>query len=418
MDAHWKARFFTIWSGQQFSLIGSRASQFALVWWLTIETGSATVLATATMVAILPEIFLGPVAGACVDRWSRRLVMLVADTGIALVSAGLAYLFWSDTLQIWHVYVAMAARALGGSFHFSAMLASTPLMVPDRHLTRISGLNQSVQGANGIMGPPLGALLMELMPFHGVMLVDVVTSLPAVLPLLVIAIPRPPTARRAGAVATSMWADLREGLRYVLSWPGLVILIVNAFIIRLALVPAFVLFPLLVKDHFGGGAPELGLLEAVLGVGFLSGGLILSTWGGFRRRVFTSIMAFGGLSLGFLVIASAPADMFWVGLLGVLVVGTMGSLIDGPFIAILQSTADPAIQGRVITMSISLLAISSPVGLAVAGPISDWLGLRVWYLATGLLALASTVILSLIPAVLRVEEGPNRPEPGPDRTAP
>lgn len=411
MDTPWKARFFTIWSGQQFSLIGSRASQFALVWWLTIETGSATVLATASMVAFLPEILLGPVAGACVDRWSRRRVMLVADTGIALVSLALAYLFWTGSLEIWHVYAAMAARALGGSFHWPAMLASTTLMVPDRHLTRISGLNQSIQGAHGIVGPPLGALLMELMPFHGVMLVDVVTALPAVLPLLVIAVPRPSATERAAGGSASMWMDLRQGLRYVFNWPGLVIIMVNAFILRLALVPAFVLFPLLVKDHFGGGAPELSLLEAILGIGLVIGGLLLSTWGGFRRRIFTSLMGFAGVGVGFLIITSAPAELFWVGLLGVFVVGVMASLLDGPFFAMLQSTVDPAIQGRVMTLTMSLLAISSPIGLAVAGPISDWLGLRVWYLATGLLGLTSAVILSLIPAVLLIEEGPARPDP-------
>ena len=112
--------------------------------------------------------------------------------------------------------------------------------------------------------------------------------------------------------------------------------------------------------------------------------------------------------MGFLVIAAAPSELLWVGLIGVFVLGTAASLIDGPFIAILQGTVDPGIQGRVISITNSLLVSSSPVGLAVAGPVSDWLGLQVWYLASGLLACGSTIIMSLLPAVRRIEEGPTK----------
>ena len=95
----WKRSFFAIWTGQMFSLVGSRVVQFALVWWLTELTGSATVLATATIVALIPEILLGPIAGAYVDRWNRRIVMIVADSLIALASLWLAFLFWTGSVQ-------------------------------------------------------------------------------------------------------------------------------------------------------------------------------------------------------------------------------------------------------------------------------------------------------------------------------
>ena len=114
----WKRRFFTIWTGQQLSLVGSRAAQFALVWWLTTTTGSATVLATATTVALIPQILLGPISGAYVDRWNRRLVMMIADSFIALVSLWLAYLFFTNTMQVWHVYIVMLARSVGDGFHW------------------------------------------------------------------------------------------------------------------------------------------------------------------------------------------------------------------------------------------------------------------------------------------------------------
>ncbi len=144
---HWKTPFFIIWTGQQFSLIGSQLVQFALVWWLTKTTGSATVLATATLVAIIPQVVIGPFAGPLIDRFSRRNVMIIADGGIALPSAALPYLFFAGFAQVWHIYVIMIIRAIGGGFHWPTMTATTTLMVPDRHLTRIAGLNQTMQGA-------------------------------------------------------------------------------------------------------------------------------------------------------------------------------------------------------------------------------------------------------------------------------
>ena len=280
----WKARFFTIWVGQQLSLIGSRAAQFALVWWLTKETGSATVLATATMAALFPRILLGPLAGAYIDRWNRRTVMFVADSFIALVSLWLAYLFFTDAMQVWHVYVVVLARSLGAGFHWPAMAASTSLMVPEKHLTRVAGLNQTINGVLTLLGPLLGALLLALLPLYEVMLVDVGTALFAVLPLLFFAIPQPTAASGAIKKRPSVWSDLREGLRYLRGRPGAQALIGGTMLIAGVLSSAFALMPLLIYEHFGGDAAALALLQSAIGAGLLLGGLILSTWGGFKRK--------------------------------------------------------------------------------------------------------------------------------------
>ncbi len=153
----WAVRFFTIWIGQALSLVRSQMGGFALVWWLTQASGgSATVLATSSLVATLPMVFLGPFAGAMVDRWSRRRVMIVADLIVALFSAALAILAWTGLLQIWHIYCIVFIRALGGTFHFVAMQAATSLMVPSDQLPRISGMNQALRGALGIITLPSG----------------------------------------------------------------------------------------------------------------------------------------------------------------------------------------------------------------------------------------------------------------------
>ncbi len=138
----WKLPFFTIWTGQAFSLLGSSIVQFALVWYLTQKTGSATVLATATLVGILPQIFIGPLVGVLIDRWNRRHMMIFADGMSALAVVVLAVLFWLGQAQVWHIYTLMFIRSVAGGFQWPAMQASTTLMVPKEHLSRIQGLNQ------------------------------------------------------------------------------------------------------------------------------------------------------------------------------------------------------------------------------------------------------------------------------------
>src|SRR4030095_10514381 len=191
LSTNWATRFFTIWMGQALSLFGSALVQFALIWWLTQKSGPATLLAVATLVGMLPQIVIGPFAGALVDRWNRRIIMMVADGTIAAFSLLLAYLFATGTIQIWHIYAIMAVRAIGSAFHFPAMSASTPLMVPKEQLTRVNGLNQALQGVNSLLGPPLGALLLGILPTQGILLIDVGTALLAILPLLFLSVPQP-----------------------------------------------------------------------------------------------------------------------------------------------------------------------------------------------------------------------------------
>jgi DHA3 family macrolide efflux protein-like MFS transporter len=401
----WQVPFFSIWTGQAFSLVGSRLVQFALVWWLTETTGSATVLATATLVAILPGVILGPFAGALVDRWNRRRVMIVADGFVALVTAWLAYLFWTGSMSVWHVYAAMLARSMGGAFHWPAMQASTSLMVPKKHLSRVAGLNQTMQGALNIVAPPLGAILLSLLPMHAIMGIDLGTAAVAIVSLLLVAIPQPERTAAAGAdQKVSVWDDFRAGLRYVWGWPGLMAILVLAMIINFVVNPAFSLMPLLVTEHFGGGALQLGWLQSGWGIGMLLGGLVLSVWGGFRRRVYTSLIGLVLEGAAILVIGLTPGNGFFLALGAILVAGFMNPLINGPLLAILQATVEPEMQGRVFTLVSSLSSAMMPLSLAVAGPVADLIGVRQWYAIGGAIFALSGAVGFFVPAIVNIEK--------------
>ena len=402
----WMAPFFLIWSGQAMSLLGSQLVQFALIWWLTQTTGSATVLATAVLVGLLPQIVLGPLAGAIVDRWNRRMLMMLADCLVAMATVGLAVLFWTGLVQIWHVYALMLLRSAFGLFHWSAMQASTSLMVPKEHLSRIQGLNQVLNGVMNIGAAPLGALLLVWLPMQGILAIDFVTAAIAVACLFFVAIPQPERhlSTQPGEGQTGLWQDVRDGLRYVWAWPGLMLIAGLATLINLVLNPTNALQPLLVTNHFHGQAFHLAWMESAWGIGVVAGGLTLSAWGGFRRRVLTSLVGIIVLGAGIAALGLIPASGFRVAVAVLFVVGFTGPMIDGPLFAVLQSVVAPEMQGRVFLLVVSMAKAISPLGLIIAGPLADRFGVRIWFLVGGILTGLLGAAALLVPAIINIEE--------------
>lgn len=394
--------FAIMWAGQAFSLFGSHLVQFALVWYLTESTGSGTILAFSTMMAMLPQVLVSPFAGALIDRWNRRLVMIVADAVVALSTVALAILFATGSVQIWHIYVVMLIRATGGAFHWPAMQASTTLMVPKRHLSRVAGLNQALMGAASIAAPPLGALLLSVMPLQGVLAIDVVTALLAVLPLLFIFVPQP---EQVPGKRPTVLADMAEGLRFVWAWPGLVTILVMVTVINLLISPAFSLLPLMVTEHFGGGALELASLQSAEGIGMIVGGVLLGIWGGFRKRILTALVGLVGLGLSLVAIGLVPGSLLILAVGAMFVTGLMVPIVNGTFFAVLQATVPPEMQGRVLTLTTAgATAAATLIGLPVAGPVSDVLGVPTWFVAGGVVTALMGVIGVFLPAVMRIEE--------------
>jgi DHA3 family macrolide efflux protein-like MFS transporter len=407
---NWATRFFTVWGGQAFSLFGSSLVQFALVWYLTRETGSATVLATATLVALLPQILLGPFAGALVDRWNRRIIMIIADTGIALATLGLVWLFATGRIQVWHIFTLMGIRSLGGAFHHPAMTASTSLMVPEKHLARVAGANQTLQGIINISAPPLGALLIELISTQYVLFIDVGTAVLAVLPLFFIPIPQPPVqiAQANGETEkTSYWQDLRAGFTYVVKWPGLSGLIILAMMLNFLLSPASALLPLVVTKIFEGGATELGWTQSLFGTGVIVGGILLGVWGGFKRRIITSFSGIIGIGLGILLVGFIPSDMFYLLLAVNFLTGFSQVFANGPLNAIFQSSVAPEMQGRVFSLLGAGATAMMPLSLMIAGPVSDYFGIRFWFILGGAVCILMTTGAVFVPAIMNIEVNNN-----------
>ena len=404
LPKNWAVRFFTIFTGQAFSLFGSSLVQFALIWYLTQKTGSATVLATASLFGMLPQILLGPIAGTVVDRGNRRLIMILSDATIAIFTLLLAYLFWSGSVEIWHIYLISAVRSAGGAFHYPAMAASTSLMVPKEQLSRVSGANQTMQGLVGILAPPIGALLVAVMATENMLMIDVVTALMGITPLLLFSIPQPKQEEHHESTPRkSFMQDMGAGIKYMVSWPGLLMMGMMATMLNFLLGPTTALTPLLVTKYFGKGALELGSLDSFFGIGMIAGGITLSIWGGFKKKIVTSLAGIIAFSAAILAIAIAPADKFWMMVAAMFLIGFMLPMANGPIHALFQTLIEPNMQGRVLSLVSSVAQAMMPLGLLIAGPVTDATSYQTWFWIAGILNLVIGVGSFFIPAIINIE---------------
>jgi len=408
----WKTRFFTIFSGQAFSLLGSMLVQFSLIWYLTVRTESAPVLATSSLIGMLPGVVIGPFIGPLVDRWDRRWTLIIADSIVAIATLALALMFAFTDIQIWQIYLILFIRAVAGGFHGTTMSASTSLMVPTEHLARVQGINQMLNGGLNVISAPLGAILFEVLALQWILAIDFITAIVAIVPLFFFKIPQPDRSQSealSGQTST-YFQDLAAGFRYVWAWKGMFVLLIMAAMMNFLLAPTSALSSLLIKDYFGGGAIQLGTFNSVFGVGVILGGLLLGMWGGFKRQIKTSMMGILILGIGILTIGLLPATLFIAAIAAAGVFGFSLPIANGSLGAIMQKSIAPDMQGRVFALVGSLSGAMAPIGLAIAGPVADLIGIQSWYLAAGSVTVGMALVGRLLPAVWDIEtNNPNKP---------
>jgi DHA3 family macrolide efflux protein-like MFS transporter len=398
---NWKPRFFTIWTGQALSLIGSALTQFVLLWWITDTTGSASALAIAGMMALLPQAVFGPLGGTLADRLPRRIIMIIADSITALCMVMLIALFATGNIQLWHAYALMFIRSTMQAFQQPASAASTAMLVPQDWLPRVAGMNQTLQGIMTIAGAPLGALALAFLPLQGALAIDVVTAVLGITPLLFFAIPQIRTPKEEQA---SVWSDFKSGVRYVAGNRGLLMLYAILGLVVLTVMPTFTMTPLLVKQHFGGGVNEVALMEALAGIGIIVGGVLITVWGGFKRKVVTLLASFV-VSCGTVAFtALTPGNMLLLAAGWWFLSGATFSTGQVPFTAMLQTIVPNQMQGRVLSLLNTVMGAAGPIGLAIAGPLGEAIGVRGVFLVGGALSALVCALAFLSKDLMRIED--------------
>ena len=395
----WKPRFFTIWTGQAISLVGSSLTQFVLVWWITQETGSANALAIAGMMAMLPAALFSPLSGAIADRFSRRAIMILADAITAACMLLLVILFATDQIELWHIYTLMFVRSTMQSFQQPAAASSTINLVPSEWLNRVAGMNQSLQGVMTIASAPLGAVALAFLPIESALMIDVFTAVLGIVPLFFYKIPQPVRAGHHDS-PRAILHDIYEGANYILHRRGLLMLYAMTALVVLTVMPTFSLTPLLVTEHFGGGVNEVAVMEALAGLGIILGGILISVWRFPVRRVVIVLVSFA-VSCGTVALtALAPGNMLPLAIFWWFLSGVSFSTGNAPVTALLQSVVPNELQGRTLALLNMVFGLAAPIGLAIAGPLGEAFGVRAVFILGGTL---STVInlLALVSKSLR-----------------
>lgn len=383
MNNTWKKTFAIIWTGQFLSMITSSAVNFAIIIWLSLETGSAEVLAYAAIAGLLPQAIIGPFAGVYIDRWDRKLTMIIADAFIALCTLGMSLLFFFGYYEMVYIYVILGLRSVGSAFHSPAMQASVPLLAPSSELLRIAGINQTIASVSNIAGPALGALAIGLMNIGEVLLLDIAGAIIAIISLTFVKIPNPPRDSQEKASVNQVLRDLSIGIKAVTQNKGLSYMFLFAILVTFSIMPLAVLFPLLTLEHFKGGKFEMSVIEIAWGVGMLAGGGLLGIFKPTINKIviLNSMNLLLGITLAYSGLLSSHAFIFFTILTAV--GGLAASIFNATFVTVIQENIDPSMLGRVFSMYFSIALLPSLIGLLGTGFLADYIGLNLTFVILG-----------------------------------
>lgn len=408
------------------SQTGTAMTRFALLIWVYEKTGRATSVALLGFCSFVPFVAVSPFAGVWVDRLDRRRVMVWADLGAGITTAGLLLLYATGHLAVWHIFVAEALAGLCEAFQLPAFTAASTLLVPPEHYARASGLRSVAGlGADGV-APFAAGLALVWVGVAGVMLIDLATFLVALATLIAVRVPRPVPDAQA---SSTFWAQLAGGGRYILDRPGLLgLLLLFTGMNLFAALTYYAILPAMVLARSGRDPLALASVQGANGIAGMVGGAIMSVWGGPRRKIH-GILAAAAVSFlaGDLLFAAGRSMAVWV------VAAVVGSVfvpvIVGCNQAIWQSRVPPEIQGRVFGICAAARVGSMPVGYLTGGLVADFLmepamapggwlapalgwvvgvgpgaGMAVMFLATAVLGALMSLSGYAFPAIRNVED--------------
>lgn len=360
--------FLLIWLGQLFSILGSGLTSFAVGVWIYQQTGQATPFALTVLFGNLPRLLAMPAAGSLADRWNRRLIMILADTGAALGTVTLAFLLFFGNLQVWHIYIIVAVASVFSAFQEPAYMASITMLVPKKDFARANGMIQMGQAIGSIVTPLLAGILFVAIGLKGIILIDLTTFCLAVTPLFIVRIPQPELKESVNEKKT-VSGDFAKGWQFVRSRSGLFgLLLYYAMVNFLLNFVAVLMTPMILAVY---SAEVLGGVQMADGLGMLGGGLLMSTWGGPKTRRIPKVIGFITLAVLGLVVAGLRANPFFPGT-GFFILLFFVPIASGTSMAVWQSKVPPEMQGRVFSVRSLISQSMMPLAFLISGPLADY----------------------------------------------
>ena len=386
---HWQRNVGLFLTSQTISLFGSSLVQFAILWYVTLETNSGLMMALYIIFGFVPTFFLSPFAGVWADRYNRKRLIIWSDLGIAASTLLLALVFFAGFRSTWLLFVISAVRSIGTAIQSPAVSAFLPQLVPEDRLMQVNGLHASFQSAIMLVSPMVSGALMTIAPVERIMLIDVVTCLIAVAILTALRVA--PHAKSLEKQAVSYWHDMQLGFAYIRGHRYIRSLFVFFGFFFVLVSPAAFLTPLQVARSFGDDVWRLTAIEIAFSGGMLAGGLLMSSWGGFKNRIMTMVFSVYLIGINQVLLGIVPD--FWIYIAVMVLVGVTLPVFNTPAMTLLQEKVDEAYLGRVFSVLAMISSSVMPLGILAFGPLADIFPIEWQLVGTGLLMVLMAVLL-------------------------
>src|SRR5690554_1336172 len=390
---NWRRNVAIFLTSQTVSLFGSMLVQYAIMWYLTLETKSGLVLALGAAFGFLPQAIVSIFGGVWADRLNRKTLVIIADSCIAASTLVLALVMLAGTDDLWIIFLALAIRSTGAGIQMPAVSAMIPQIVPTDKLMRVNGINGSIQSGMALLAPAVAGVVYGMSSIIPIFFIDVVTAVIGILLLLLVPVP---TLRKAAGEQTGYFDDLVDGVRYIahhafVRW----LLVLFAVVFLLTVAPSY-LTPLMIARSFGDEVWMLTVNELAVSIGMVLGGIVIAVWGGTKNRVAMIVMS--SVLFGVLSIALGLSTNLWIFFAFMFLVGLAVPFFSTPSMTLLQETVEPERQGRVFGFVGIVMAVAMPIGMVVFGPLADQFSVESLLIVAGVIMFIVVAVATMIPA--------------------
>ncbi len=359
------------------------------------------VLSFASLVGFMPYAVFGPVIGVLVDRYDRKKIMIGADLIIAAAGALLAGIAFYMELPVWMVMVILFIRSIGTAFHSPALSAVTPLLVPEKQLTKCAGYSQSLQSVSYILSPAAAAFLYSIWELNAIIALDVLGAVIACITVALVCIPKLNMEQQS--LKRNFMKEMKEGLVVLRENKGLFALLLIGTLYMFVYMPINALYPLISVKYFGGTPVHVSITEIAYASGMLAGGLIIGLFGGFKKRIVLITASIFMMGTSLTIAGLLPPSGFVVFVVCCIIMGLSVPFYSGVQTALFQERIKPEYLGRVFSLTGSIMSLAMPVGLILSGFFADWIGVNHWFLISGILVIGTAVICPLVTEVRNLD---------------
>jgi DHA3 family macrolide efflux protein-like MFS transporter len=385
MNKDWKKNIVLFIMSQTISLFGTSLVQYAIMWYITLETQSGLMMTISIICGFLPMFLLSPFAGVWADRYNRKNLIAISDSFIAISTLILAVLFYFGHESIWLLFVASAIRALGSAVQAPAVNAFIPQIVPEDKLTKVNATNGSIQSMVTLLSPMVSGALLTLTSIELIFMIDVVTAAFGV-GILVLFLRVEPHAKALEKQETGHLKDMQDGIKYINGHKFLKIYFAYLAVFFVLFAPAAFLTPLQTARTFGDDVWRLTALEVVFSIGMIIGGIIMASWGGFKNKIHS--IGFACIVLGGCTVALGVFPNFWIYLFFMGLFGVIMPIMNTPSMVLLQERVEGDYMGRVFSVLSMVSSLAMPFGMLVFGPMSDYIKIEKLLFGTGIVIVA------------------------------